>query len=406
MDFGRELRRLREERGLSLRALGARTHYSYGYLHDVEHGRKRATFELAARLDEALAAEGRLVACATSSSPIGELASGAPPVSDLQVIASVWEWEFLPENPDASRSRGRRIGAADVEMLRSARTRYENMYRQVGGVATIGRVSSFLDQHATPLLHGTFTDKTGRGLHQAAASLAAVAGICAFDAADHDLARRYLHDALGLARTGGDRGLGCYVIALLANQSFLLGDYPQSLAFAGAGLRATGPQISQALRADLSLTLAKAYARLGAATDSHQQMTAAERAASNIRPENEPPETSYIQPGLVELQLAEALTHLNDLKPARRFAEQAARMPAHPRGRVQRLATLARVELSEGDADSASALAHTMVDAATGMESHQLKKRFAELRDRLSRVDSPAVEGAVQRIEQFLAVPL
>lgn len=59
--FGAELRRLRTERGTSLAGLSERTHYSKGYLSKLETGAKRASVELAARLDEALEAGGLLV---------------------------------------------------------------------------------------------------------------------------------------------------------------------------------------------------------------------------------------------------------------------------------------------------------------------------------------------------------
>ncbi|MFI1104479.1 helix-turn-helix domain-containing protein [Streptomyces melanogenes] len=62
--FGAELRRLREERGLSLAQLAALTHYSKGYLSNVENARKAPSAELARRLDAALGAEGDLVALA------------------------------------------------------------------------------------------------------------------------------------------------------------------------------------------------------------------------------------------------------------------------------------------------------------------------------------------------------
>src|SRR5689334_15864585 len=59
--FGAELRRLRTERGTSLAGLSERTHYSKGYLSKLETGAKRASVELAARLDDALETGGRLV---------------------------------------------------------------------------------------------------------------------------------------------------------------------------------------------------------------------------------------------------------------------------------------------------------------------------------------------------------
>ncbi|HEX8630402.1 MAG TPA: helix-turn-helix domain-containing protein [Catenuloplanes sp.] len=61
-DFGAELRRLRGERGLSLRELAARVHHGKSYLHELETGQKSPPAAVVRRLDEALDARGRLTA--------------------------------------------------------------------------------------------------------------------------------------------------------------------------------------------------------------------------------------------------------------------------------------------------------------------------------------------------------
>ncbi|MEV7038386.1 tetratricopeptide repeat protein [Amycolatopsis sp. NPDC051061] len=60
--FATELRDVRIARGLSLAELAARTHYSRAHLANVEHGRRAATTELAQACDNALEAEGELLA--------------------------------------------------------------------------------------------------------------------------------------------------------------------------------------------------------------------------------------------------------------------------------------------------------------------------------------------------------
>ncbi|MFF7949665.1 nSTAND1 domain-containing NTPase [Streptomyces griseorubiginosus] len=60
-DFPSELRRLRQERGLSLTALAQRVHYSKGYLSKIENGSKPATADVGRRCDEALHAGGALL---------------------------------------------------------------------------------------------------------------------------------------------------------------------------------------------------------------------------------------------------------------------------------------------------------------------------------------------------------
>ncbi|MFF1608825.1 ATP-binding protein [Amycolatopsis sp. NPDC058278] len=60
--FGSGLRDVRIARGLSLTELAARTHYSRAHLANVEHGRRAATTELAEACDNALEADGELLA--------------------------------------------------------------------------------------------------------------------------------------------------------------------------------------------------------------------------------------------------------------------------------------------------------------------------------------------------------
>lgn len=330
----------------------------------------------------------------------------APAVVGTAAVMPVWEWENPPEDADVSRPGATRVGAADVEMLRAARTRYEQMYRSAGGVATRARIVTFLTEHTAPLVRGSYTDAVGRDLLRAAGGLAAVAGICAYDSDAQGLAQRYFHQALRLAKASGDRAFGGYVIALLVNQTIYLRDYRQAVAFAEAGVRSAGPYASAALATDLHAMQAKAYARMGDIPSAHLAMSRAEDAAGRIRREEEPPETGYVQPGLVEAQLAEALISLQDWAPARDYAQEAVRTQAHPRGRVHRLATLTTVDLGRGDADRAAGHAVEALDLAAGMESQRLRDRFVALRGKLAGRDSGATRDAVERIDAALAVPL
>ncbi len=272
----------------------------------------------------------------------------APAVTGTPAVIPVWEWENPPEDADVSREGMTRVSMRDITMLRSARAHYEQMYRKPGGVATRARVVGFLISEAAPLLRGSYPDATGRQLHRATGGLVAVAGICAYDSDAHGLAQRYFHQALRLAKVSGDRGLGAYVIALLVNQSLHMREHRQAVAFAESALRAAGPRITPALAADLYAMQAKAYARLGDGAGALSCILRAESAAERIRPGQEPDETGYVQPGLVNVQVAEALLNLGDLDAAREHATAAVDTPAHDRCRVHRLAMLTHIELRQG----------------------------------------------------------
>ncbi|WP_327357371.1 transcriptional regulator [Streptomyces sp. NBC_01304] len=331
---------------------------------------------------------------------------GAPAVTGTPAVMPVWEWENPPEDVDVSRGGRHRVSMSDIDMLRSARAHYEQMYRKTGGVATRVRIVGFLNTEAAPLLRGCYTDATGRQLHRATGGLVAVAGICAYDSDAHGLAQRYFHQALRLAKASGDRGLGAYVIALLVNQSLFMREHRQAVAFAEAALRAAGRHITPALAADLYAMQAKAYAHLGDGSSALSCIRRAESAADRIHRSHEPDETGYVQPGLVNVQVAEALLSLGDLVAARKHAATAVDTPAHDRGRVHRLAILSQVELRQGEADRAVATAVEMAEQARGMESQRLRDRLRAVREHLVRNGCSGTAEAAALIDGALRVPL
>lgn len=332
--------------------------------------------------------------------------TSVPAATGTTAVMPVWEWENPPEDTDVSRDGTTRVRTSDIATLRAARAHYELMYRRAGGIATRSRIVGFLNAETAPLLRAGYNDATGRRLHRAAGGLVAVAGICAYDSDAHGLAQRYFHQALRLAKASGDRGLGAYVIALLVNQSLFLAEYRQSVAFAQAALRAAGGHLTPALAADLYAMQAKAYARLGDGAGALECIGRAEREAGRIRPGREPDETGYVQPGLVDVQVAEALLGLGDLAGAREHAATAVDAEAHDRGRVHRLAMLTQVELRRGEADRAAATAREMAERALGMESRRLRDRLREVRDGLRLSGCAEAGRSAELIDGALRVPL
>ncbi|MGW1204052.1 transcriptional regulator [Streptomyces cyaneofuscatus] len=329
-----------------------------------------------------------------------------PAVTGTTAVMPVWEWENPPEDTDVSRPGPGRVSAADIETLRSARDHYEQMYRKAGGIATRPRIVRFLNAEAAPLLRGGYSDELGRRLHRATAALVAMAGICAYDSDAHGLAQRYFHQALRLAKSSGDRALGGYVIALLVTQSLFLGDHRRSIAFAEAALRAAGDHITPALAADLHAMQAKAYAQLGDAASARACIRRAEAQAGRIHTGREPDETGYVQPGLVDVQVAEALLSLGDLPAAREHAASAVRAPAHDRGRVHRLAMLSHIELLQGEPDRAAGTAAEMAERARGMESQRLRDRLRQVRRELAESGCADAVQTADVIGGALRVPL
>jgi hypothetical protein len=178
------------------------------------------------------------------------------------------------------------------------------------------------------------------------------------------------------------------------------------VAFSEAALRTAGPHISPALATDLYAMQAKAYARMGDQGSAHRCMQLAETMETRIRRAEEPAETGYVQPGLVEANFAETLMSLGDLQPARDYAQEAVDVQAHPRGRVHRLATLTNIDLRHGEAERAAATAVQMLQHAQGQESRRLRDRLRTVRDNLTANGGKATAKAAGLIDETLRVPL
>jgi|ERR1017187_2784851 tetratricopeptide (TPR) repeat protein len=335
---------------------------------------------------------------------------GRPVLSGPAAIAPVFEWENPPDDQDVSSDRGHRaVTAADVLIVRETRARYEQMYRRVGGIPVRSRVIEFLDSRVAPLLRDSYDDAMGRKLMRAAGGVIAIAGICMYDADRQAAAQRYFFDALRLAKASGDRGFGGYIVALLANQSMCLGRYRQVVQYAETALRGAQGFLSPALVSDLCTLQAKAYARMGDRAGCHEQMRRAENMAERIRLSEEPPETGYVQRGLVELQHAEALRQLGDLAPAQSYAEEALSTVelSHLRSQVHRFATLAMVLAEGADADATVAAAQQMLDRAQGMESRRVRERVMAVCEAIrAQGDSVVAREFAERAKDQLMMPI
>jgi transcriptional regulator with XRE-family HTH domain len=187
-DFGRKLKELREQHGLSLRRLGGMIHCSHGHLWDLESGIKRPSLSVAVLLDQALEAGGQLsamvseVSADTDARPVAPehavvaMPSGLEFAPDwrhgIEVAVDLWRGDMQRRNllrqvgfsataflPAAMRwlmsslderpaGNGERlIGAADVETVRRMTGTYRTLDNQFGG----GHIRDSLVRFSTPM---------------------------------------------------------------------------------------------------------------------------------------------------------------------------------------------------------------------------------------------------------------
>lgn len=299
------------------------------------------------------------------------------PIVGPAAVAPLFEWENPPPDIRISHNGPRLVGQCDITNILVLRTHYEQMYRRVGGVPVRSRLAMHLTTTVTAMLDGRYDDRTGRLLFRAVGGLVAFAGVCAYDADRQGMAQRYFFHALRMAKASGDRAFGGYVVALLTNQAIYLGDFRLAIQYAETALRAGRGVLSPALRSDLHAMQAKAYAGLGELMDCIAQMRNAEKAAGLIKMTEEPAETNYVHPGLMELKNAEALLHVGELRQAQTFAEACLQLgPTDPRGTVYGYATIAMILAARREIDESLVWAQQALATSKGMESWRIRDRL------------------------------
>jgi transcriptional regulator with XRE-family HTH domain len=128
-DFTSEVRRLMAERGMSLRGLGRAAGYDPSHLSKILNGRKPASPYLAARLDDALGADGKIRQAAATAPPGGSARRAGAPDPDeinrrelLYLFSVAGALMAAPAPPDWDRldyfaSRGGGVDAETVDGL-------------------------------------------------------------------------------------------------------------------------------------------------------------------------------------------------------------------------------------------------------------------------------------------------
>jgi transcriptional regulator with XRE-family HTH domain/tetratricopeptide (TPR) repeat protein len=293
----------------------------------------------------------------------------------------------------------------EARVLDAARLHYEHMYRQVGGITTGAKVGAFLRSHVPGPSRG-HSVAAGKEIYRALGGVIAIAGVCAYDGDSQELSKSYLQRALMLAQASDDRAFGAYVCGLVANQLIFLGMYERAVVVTDAAIQTVGPSLSNALRADLHALQAKAYARTNDRERARRSMHLAEVAEEAIDQAMEPPETNYIQPGLINEELADALLSMGDTRAALSYAERFTGTSTHPRGRANRLVILTNIEMARGEFDRAAETTRVLLEATQGMESRRFRDRFLCIRNVISQHRSAASVRAVsEELDARLALP-
>ncbi|GLW52351.1 helix-turn-helix domain-containing protein [Kitasatospora phosalacinea] len=423
--FGAELRRLREEHGLSLEGLARQLSYSKGYLSKVESGQRKASQELARRCDALLGADGRLQQLAVRTAAADRTAPG-PGLRARENAANGYGTPFAPGpvradagSADAWYAEQRHGPAPDAlggllpqfpaaldpgvpALLREQLAQYRQLGQHLDPVLLVPALQV---QSETALRIALRCDGRSRAeLLLIAAHFIEFGGWMAQEAGDRHTALAHTERAVELARAGGHRHFAGYALVRRALVTFYAGDAVATVALATA---AQDRRLPPRIRGLAALREAQGHALGG---DRNRCLRALERAEVLLATAAADHDGGPVL-GSANVADPAAMTTgwcLFDLGHARRAAEvldrECARLPRHAtRARIRYGLRRALAHAGAGEAEHACAVAAeqlgALVDVPSATVAADLRRLDRELRrfraSRTVREFQPALLRAI-----------
>jgi transcriptional regulator with XRE-family HTH domain len=335
-DFGRELARLMQARGLGVRELARLVPCNPGHISNLRSGKAQPSPELAESLDDRLGADGTLRALAPALHTLGRrqpTAHGADSFDDE--IAAL----DLARLAEASQ-----VGTGTVERLELAVDDLAVAYSGAPPADLLGRVHAYL-RYVSRLLDARTTLAEHRRLLVTGGWLSLLAATCLIDLHRDHAASAHLRTAAQLAKETGQAEIAAWTLETRAWQVLIAGDYRRAVDISIAAQRAAPRSGSVFIQA--TAQEGRAWARLGAAAETRAALARVDSLVSQLPTPDRPEHHYRYDPAKSEAYTATTLAWLGD-RAAERYArsvlarlESAADGPPRPR----RAAT-ARLDLS------------------------------------------------------------
>ncbi|MFG3235952.1 helix-turn-helix domain-containing protein [Streptomyces antibioticus] len=263
--FGPELRRLRQEAGITLTEFSAALNYDKGHLSKVERGERSASPELARRCDAFLGANGalqRLAVRPETDSDITETpaASGRWLVG-RRVVLTAGTGTLI----DLGLKFGGQASSAAAPLLPSFRTQFDQLRKLGQSTAPKVLLPLLETQTRTVARLAADTPSTGRTpVLLLASRFAEFTGWMAQEAGNSAAALDWTGEAAELARAGGDPYLGSYALVRRALVTLYDGDAADTVALAR---RAQSDELPPRIRGLAAQREAQGHALVGAERD-------------------------------------------------------------------------------------------------------------------------------------------
>ncbi|WP_026208072.1 helix-turn-helix domain-containing protein [Catelliglobosispora koreensis] len=361
--FGAELRRLRDEQGLSQADLGHASLVSEDLVRRIENADRYPTWDFLKRCENVLHCNGYLQRIWPMVARQRALvqARGSAPFRPELCDRPVLDWLISESTPGG-------IEPTDTS-LDNELVQLRQLDHAHGAGSHYGHVMGALPRVRTASL-------------RASIGFLELAGYEAVDLGADGSAQEHYLKALATSTLAGDKLHGGYLVAVsLAHLSLHCGDPEQAARLALAAMKGTATVSTPATRSAFLVVLARARARSGDEPGTTSALLAAERELGRSRAGEEPAFISYFSQADLADEKAHAFFDLGNFRLAQEEAAQAIKSVGA--SRVRRLAIdnalLASAFARDGELERACAAGRQAVDLAAGIMSFRSQHRVLEM---------------------------
>jgi len=302
----------------------------------------------------------------------------------------------------------RRVGASDIEHIRSVTQVYDSLSRTYGGGVVRETVMTHL-RYGAGLLEATCPERLRPELFSAVGALAETAGYTAMDANADAEAHHAFSFALGCAEQAEDWPLRANVLTSMTKQALWTGKPNQALTLAELALVRADDQLTATVRAMLHASRGRVLATMHRVQETLRAIGAADEHFAHSTPDNDPPfmafyddasHAQHVGHALVDLAM---LGHHPEHAADRLTAAAAGHATEHVRSRATCLTTLATLTMATSDPLHAATIGHEALEVVGGIRSRRTTEALRELsRFAATHQHLEEVEHLRQRIATLL----
>lgn len=258
-----------------------------------------------------------------------------------------------------------------------------------GGGHTRRMLRHYYEEEVAPLLSWQYSDKRIRNeIYSAASETLQLLGWSAYDAGDHQSARRYFRQALQLAQKSDDILMAGRILSNLSHQANFLGNFADALALAQKAEEITKGRAGNIFRSMVVSMQARAHANLGDTAETTLTIHRAQELHNKGHSASDPEWLNYFTAQEIASEAAHCFRDLGDADKCREFADLSmdpVYTPPRTLGFMRLVA--ASGTLAGGDIEHAAALATEAIELSISLQSARYVKYVTDFHGALNAKD-------------------